>query len=1539
MNDKTIRVLSIEDNPADAELIQEKLAEAQRVGWDLPRFEVEHVARLQSALGRLDDSDRFDVVLSDLDLPDSRAGETVAALREHIPQMPLVVLTGREDEALARNSVRAGVQDYLYKNEATGSLLARTMMYAIERQRSKQALQGAHDAMERRVDKRTAELRKSKQALQRERDKAERYLNIAPAIIVALDAEGCITLLNELGAEILACDQADVIGRNWFDTFLPEGIREEVKAVFDQLMDDDVQPVEYVEGVVLTGQGKERIIRWHNTVLKNERGEITGVLSAGQDITKRKRAEKERKRYIRELQIITDTITTTSRMENTDQMCEFLGKTIQDVNEEAYVIVSLYDRELDAIRVRAMVGDGETFERVFGQFGDDLADVLAVPLSDLDEQTRPYATGKLERIPGGLYALLGGKVPQETCRKVEDEANISAVYAVGFALEDKPYGGISILVPQGEKLQYSAVIETLASHFSVVIQRRQAEEALRQSEEQYSVLFESFPLGITVADSDGQILEANAESERLLGISRDEHAARQIDGEEWRIIRPDGSPMPAEEYASVRALQENRLIEDVEMGIIRPDSEITWISVTAAPLEDDRVVITYNDVTRRHQMEDALKESEERFRVLFKTMTEGVALHEMVYDEAERPIDYVILEVNPAYETQTGLAGESVIGERASDVYGTDTPPYLDTYAQMAETGQPVEFEVNFTPLDKHFRISAFSPAEGQFATVFEDITERKRTEEALRESRQWLSTTLRSIGDAVIATDERGQVRLMNPVAEDLTGWNEAEAVGEPLEDVFHIVNKRTGERVENPVDKVFCEGVIVGLANHTTLIAEDGTRYSIADSAAPIKDQDGAIIGAVLVFRDVTERRRAEEALRESEAFLQTVYEHSPVGFFVVEVTAEGDYVYQGINPAHEEIIGISDDFLQGKSPRVLEPDYGKDVVDYILDLYDTCVQQRSPLRIEEEVDWGDETISLLTQITPLFDEKGDVYRLIGAALDITGRKRTKEALRATRERYRSLFEETPVGLYRTTVSGEILEANPALVSMLGYQEREALLEADVLDFYLDPDDRKRNVGTSSTADDWESVEVRLRRKDGQIIWVRDTGRAVRDSEGQICHYDGALVDITERRRAEETLRQRNRELALLRRAGQAFDSSLDLKQVLATVLEETRRLLDVVACSVWLVDPDTDELVCWQATGPRREVVRDWRLAPGVGVAGQVVRHGESFIVSDTRTDERYFAGVAQEAGLDLRSVLAVPLRVKEGVIGVLEMVDVEVDGFTLDDMLLGEQLAASAAIAIENARLYEQAQQEIAERKRAEKEIERYAAELERSNRDLQQFAYAVSHDLQEPLRVSTSYLRLLEERYDDQLDDRADKYIGKAVSSAERMKAMINALLDLSRVGTRGEEPAPADAEEVLKRILGSLERAIEDANAKVTHDPLPTVMADEAQLAQIFQNLIANAIKFRHEGKRPHVHISAGREGDEWLFSVADNGIGIDPEQVDRIFQIFQRLHTEEEYPGLGMGLALCKRIVERHGGRIWVASKVGHGSTFTFTLPARPKA
>jgi light-regulated signal transduction histidine kinase (bacteriophytochrome) len=227
-----------------------------------------------------------------------------------------------------------------------------------------------------------------------------------------------------------------------------------------------------------------------------------------------------------------------------------------------------------------------------------------------------------------------------------------------------------------------------------------------------------------------------------------------------------------------------------------------------------------------------------------------------------------------------------------------------------------------------------------------------------------------------------------------------------------------------------------------------------------------------------------------------------------------------------------------------------------------------------------------------------------------------------------------------------------------------------------------------------------------------------------------------------------------------------------------------------------------------------------------------------------------------------------------------------------------------------------------------------AELRRSNEELERFAYVASHDLQEPLRTVSSYVQLLSRRYRDRLDADAVDFIDFAVGGARRMQRLIEDLLVFSRVGTRGAPLVPTDMQTAFESTLASLHAAIEESRATVTADPLPAVLADGSQLAQLLANLIGNALKFRGEGP-PRVHVSALRTGRFWTIGVQDNGIGIAPEYFERIFVIFQRLHSREEYAGTGVGLAICKKIVERHGGRIWVESSSGDGARFSFTLQA----
>ncbi len=411
--------------------------------------------------------------------------------------------------------------------------------------------------------------------------------------------------------------------------------------------------------------------------------------------------------------------------------------------------------------------------------------------------------------------------------------------------------------------------------------------------------------------------------------------------------------------------------------------------------------------------------------------------------------------------------------------------------------------------------------------------------------------------------------------------------------------------------------------------------------------------------------------------------------------------------------------------------------------------------------------------------------------------------------------------------------------------------------------------------------------------------------------------LVDM-ERERADRRMAVQHRATRVLADASGLVEG---VEQVLRAICETLGWQVGVL----WLRHPGEERLRwagAWSAPGALVEEFvesgRELSFGRGEAFPGQVwERDRPVWVTQAAWLGEPRRGESAARAGL--RSAIGFPVRAGElpGIMEFFATAEETPDPALLE--ILGG-IGSQAGLFIERAR--------------AEEQLRRATANLERSNADLQQFAYVASHDLIEPLRMVTSYLQLVTERYDGALDDQGREFIHFAVDGAQRMRALIHDLLDYSRVEVRGASLEAIESEEAFGAALSNLKIAIEESGAEVSHKALPRVCGDNAQLTRVFQNLIGNGLKFRG-AERPRIEAGASRSDAHWVFFVRDNGIGIDPKEFERIFVIFQRLHTRREYPGTGMGLAICKRIVERHGGRMWVESTPGKGSTFFFSLRA----
>ena len=531
------------------------------------------------------------------------------------------------------------------------------------------------------------------------------------------------------------------------------------------------------------------------------------------------------------------------------------------------------------------------------------------------------------------------------------------------------------------------------------------------------------------------------------------------------------------------------------------------------------------------------------------------------------------------------------------------------------------------------------------------------------------------------------------------------------------------------------------------------------------------------------------------------------------------------------------------------------------------------------EVTLDYGNAPRIFDLRVSTIQGWRGRVEGQVVVLRDITERKRMEEALRRSEERYRTILEDIDEGYFETDLAGNFTFANEVVCRRLGYTREELvgmnnrqLTDEETAKKIFQGFTKVYETGEPLRGGEWEII-----KKDGTKGTYEFSASLIKDSEGRQIGFRGTSRDITERKGMEEVLRESE---------------------------EKYRTILENIEDGYYEVDLDGNftffnDSMCRMLGYPKEDLM---------GMNDQQYTNKENARKLFQTFNKVYRTGQPLK-GSDWEIIRQDRIR---------RCVEASV---SLKRDSSGKPIGFRGIV------------RDVTDRKQAEEALKEKTEELARSNRELEQFAYVASHDLQEPLRTVTNFVQLLAKRYQGKLDSNADDFIRFAVDGAMRMWTLINDLLAYSRVGTRSQTFEPINCETILQEALDNLRVTIEESGAVVTHDSLPTVMADSLQLGQLFQNLIGNAIKFRGD-ERPRIHISARRNDNGWTFSVRDNGIGIAPEFRKRIFIIFQRLHGPQQYPGTGIGLAVCKKIVERHGGRIWVESEPGKGSTFYFTLP-----
>jgi PAS domain S-box-containing protein len=915
----------------------------------------------------------------------------------------------------------------------------------------------------------------------------------------------------------------------------------------------------------------------------------------------------------------------------------------------------------------------------------------------------------------------------------------------------------------------------------------------------------------------------------------------------------------------------------------------------------------------RKKAEEALRLSEHQYSTLAKASPVG-----LFRTDAEGHCLYV----NERWCVIAGMTPEEALGEGWNQaIHPDDRARVFTEWYESAQQRLPFQSEYRFRRPDgvttwvfgqSVAQILPSGEATGYIGTVT-DITTSKQAEEALQKYADEFQELYNHAPCGYHSLDKEGTIVLVNETELDMLGYDRDEFLGKKFSDLLTAEGLKT---FQDNFPRFQQRGWVRDL--QFQLLRKDGTFLPVSLNSTAIKDAQGNYLMSRSTILDITDRKRAEA----EQTKLLDIVEASLNEIYVFDADT---LHFQHVNAGALNNLGYTSEKMRTMTPIDLKPEF--DEASFRATIAPLLQHEQEKLvfqTVHQRADGSRYPVEVHLQLI----ERNQERIFLAVILNITERKQTEEVLRASEERLNLALDVARMVTWDFDILADKLVASGRMDLVFGLPAgAPAPSYEDFLNF-VHPDDRAIVFQALTRAVEegvGYQLEYRVIWPDGTLHWIEAEGQAYYDPTNRPMRLVGVAIDITERKRAEEVLRQQSKRAQLFSEITLNIRQSLKLEEILQTTVTEVQQLLKADRVLIFQLQSDGSGNVVQEAVVPGWPVTLGQNLLDPCFNQDFKDRYRQGRIGSITDIEQcgidRCHVEFLQQ--FEVKANLVVPILVKEDVWGLLIAHQCSAPRqWATFEVELMRQLGDQIGIALTQAQLLEQ---ETKQRQ-----------ELVRSNSDLQQFAYVASHDLQEPLRMVASYLQLLERRYKDKLDADANEFIQYAVDGAGRMQTLINDLLAYSRVGTQGKPFKLTNYGEVLKQTLLQLRISIEETGAVITHDEsLPQVMADESQLTQVLQNLVSNAIKFQGE-QVPHIHVGAEHTEGEWVFSVKDQGIGMDPQYKDRIFLIFQRLHNRTEYRGTGIGLAICKRIIERHGGRIWVEAELEKGSTFYFTIPDR---